>query len=96
LRDAQTVFAEDSSRKQEWEVRKTSYIADKVYNAHSILGDYRDLGPALWSRFKRGRDKQLWYFTELAKVYAKKDLGRLPAELKRTVDELAMLSAAQS
>jgi (p)ppGpp synthase/HD superfamily hydrolase len=104
-------FAEDSSRKQEWEVRKTSYIdrlqnesegtllvsvADKVYNAHSILGDYRDLGPALWSRFKRGRDKQLWYFTELAKVYAKKDLGHLPAELKRTVDELATLSAAQS
>jgi GTP pyrophosphokinase len=104
-------FAEDSNRKQEWEVRKTSYIerlqnesdgillvsvADKVYNAHSILDDYRELGPALWSRFKRGREKQLWYFTELIKVYEKKGLGRLTAELKRSVDELARLSAAPS
>src|SRR5271154_889057 len=45
--------------------------ADKVYNAHSMLEDYRELGPALWKNFKRGRDKQLWYFTELIKVYEK-------------------------
>jgi (p)ppGpp synthase/HD superfamily hydrolase len=103
--------AEDSSRKQEWEVRKTTYInrlqkvsegtllvsvADKVYNAHSILEDYRELGTALWSRFKRGRKEQLWYFAELIKVYEKKDSSsRLTKELKRTVDELARLSAVE-
>ena len=101
--------AEDSSLKEEWEVRKTTYInrlhkesdgtllvsaADKLYNARSILEDYRELGTALWSRFKRGRKEQLWYFTELIKVYEKKDsTSRLTEELKRTVDELARISA---
>jgi (p)ppGpp synthase/HD superfamily hydrolase len=102
--------AEDSSRKQEWEARKTTYInrlykesegtllvsaADKVYNAHAILEDYRELGTILWSRFKRGRKEQLWYFTELIKVYEKRDSNRLIEELKRTVDELARLSAVE-
>ena len=101
--------AEDSGRKEEWEVRKTTYInrlhkesdgtllvsaADKLYNARSILEDYRELGTALWSWFKRGRKEQLSYFTELIKVYEKKDsTSRLTEELKRTVDELARISA---
>jgi len=104
-------FAEDSNRKEEWEARKISYIkrlpaesqgtllvsaADKVYNAHSMLEDYRELGPALWKNFKRGRDKQLWYFTELIEVYEKKGPRRLNEELKRIVAELARLSAAES
>jgi (p)ppGpp synthase/HD superfamily hydrolase len=63
-------FEEDSGRKQEWEIRKTSYIdrlrkepngtllvsaADKLYNARAILEDYRIVGPTIWSRFNRGR-----------------------------------------
>src|SRR5712692_7206138 len=77
-------FEVDGSRKLEWEPRKTSYIerlrtesgstllvsaADKLYNARAILEDYREVGPAVWSRFKRGRKEQLWYFTELLAVY---------------------------
>jgi (p)ppGpp synthase/HD superfamily hydrolase len=104
-------FSEDSNRKEEWEARKVSYIqrlptesqgallvsaADKVYNAHSMLEDYRKLGPALWTNFKRGRDKQLWYFTELIKVYEKKGPRRLNEDLKRTVDELTRLSVAEA
>jgi (p)ppGpp synthase/HD superfamily hydrolase len=111
VRGCSDSFAEDSNRKEEWEARKASYIerlptesqgtllvsaADKVYNAHSMLEDYRELGPALWTNFKRGRNKQLWYFTELIKVYEKKGPRRLNAELKRIVDELARLSAADS
>jgi (p)ppGpp synthase/HD superfamily hydrolase len=103
--------AEDSSRKQEWEVRKITYInrlhnesegtllvsvADKLYNARAILEDYREVGEALWSRFKRGRKEQLWYFTELIKVYEKRDsTSRLTKELKRTVDELARISTVE-
>jgi GTP pyrophosphokinase len=70
-------FEVDSSRKLEWEVRKKSYIgrlrkeseetllfsaADKLYNARAILEDYRQIGPKVWTRFKRGRKEQLWYF----------------------------------
>ena len=76
-------FEEDPTRKQEWKVRKSSYIerlwneppdtllvsvADKVYNARAILEEYRQIGPEVWTRFKRGRKQQLWYFEELIKV----------------------------
>src|ERR1017187_8875764 len=99
-------FEEDSSKKLEWEPRKIAYIdrlrsepegtllvsaADKVYNARAILEDYREIGPAVWSRFKRGREKQLWYFGELSKVYEKRGSNRLTEELKRVTGELTRL-----
>jgi (p)ppGpp synthase/HD superfamily hydrolase len=104
-------FEEDTGKKQEWEVRKTSYIdrlrnepkdtllvsvADKLYNARAILEDYREIGAAVWNRFKRGRKEQLWYFAELSKVYEKRGSNRLTEELNRVVGELAQLSAAES
>jgi len=104
-------FEEDSSRKQEWEVRKKSYIdrlrkepdgtllisaADKLYNARAILEDYRVVGVAIWSRFKRGRKQQLWYFDELSQVYEERGSNRLTKELKRVIGELAQLSAGES
>ena len=104
-------FEEDSSRKQEWELRKKSYIdrlrnepegtllvsaADKVYNARAILEDYRGVGASIWSRFKRGRKEQLWYFDELSKVYEERGSNRLTQELKRIIEELAKLSAGRS
>lgn len=104
-------FEEDSSKKQEWIVRKTSYIkrlwtepedtllvsaADKLYNARAILEDYREVGPEVWSRFKRGRKDQLWYFSELSKVFEERGSNRLTEELKRVTGELAQLSAGES
>jgi hypothetical protein len=44
-------------------------VADKLYNARAILKEYRQIGSEVWSRFKRGRKHQLWYFDELIKVY---------------------------
>ncbi len=100
----------DSSKKQEWKVRKQSYIkqlpkesegtllvsaADKLYNARAILDDYRKIGAAVWSRFKRGRNDQLWYFGELLKIYEQRGSSRLTEELKRVVTELAQLSAGE-
>ena len=104
-------FEVHSSKKQQWELRKTSYIrrlkkesqatllvsvADKVYNARAILEDYRNIGPEVWKRFKRGLDKQLWYFNELIKVYDQRGSNRLVEELKRIVAELTQLSAGES
>src|ERR1035438_7973254 len=63
-------ISEDSSQKESWPERKRAYIerlreepadvrlisaADKLYNARAILEDYRQIGPQVWERFKRGR-----------------------------------------
>ena len=105
-------FEEDSGKKLEWEVRKKSYIdrlrkepdgtllvsgADKLYNARAILEDYRQVGPEVWKRFKRGRKEQLWYFDELIKIYQKQCPNwRIVSELKLVIDELARLSSGES
>ncbi|MFC5532032.1 HD domain-containing protein [Cohnella yongneupensis] len=39
--------------------------ADKLHNIRSIKRDLDKHGPETWSRFKRGRDQQLWYYTGL-------------------------------
>lgn len=100
-------FEEDICRKQDWEARKASYIkrlpneppetvlvsvADKLYNARSILEDYRELGPKVWERFKRGRDQQLWYFDKLLEIYEEKFPYRSVRELRRVVEELRRVS----
>jgi len=102
-------FVEYPDKKQEWEERKSSYIerlwneppetllvsvADKLYNARAILKEYRQVGSEVWSRFKRGRKQQLWYFDELIKVYEERcSTWQIVQELKRTVKELAQISA---
>lgn len=69
--------------------------ADKLYNARSILEDYRQAGAEVWKRFKRGRKEQLWYFDELIRVYDQRCPNwRIVEELKRVVAELGRISAA--
>jgi (p)ppGpp synthase/HD superfamily hydrolase len=104
-------FEEDSGKKQEWTLRKTLYIdrlrnepkstllvsaADKLYNAPAILEDYKEVGPAVWDQFKRGRGEQLWYFAELSRVFDERGPNRLTEELKRAIADLAQLSAGES
>jgi (p)ppGpp synthase/HD superfamily hydrolase len=105
-------FEVDSDKKQEWGLRKASYIArlwseqestllvsaaDKLYNARAILEDYRGVGAEVWKRFKRGRNEQLWYFDELIKIYdARCPDWPILKELKLVVAELARLSANES
>jgi (p)ppGpp synthase/HD superfamily hydrolase len=101
-------LAEDSSKKAPWRERKENYLkrlrreqpdvllisaADKLYNARSILDDYRKIGPEVWKRFKRGRKHQLWYFRELLKVFKAAGKNRIVAELERVTDKLERISA---
>ena len=66
--------------KPPWEERKQAYVdklrsatpsivlvslCDKLHNASSLVEDYRILGEALWGRFKRGKELQLWYYEQL-------------------------------
>jgi GTP pyrophosphokinase len=99
-------------RKPEWKKRKKVYIArlrkepesvclvsasDKLYNARSILKDYRRVGEKVWKRFKGNRKDELWYYRGL--VMAFRDTGfhrRLIDELDRVVTELERLSGEAS
>jgi (p)ppGpp synthase/HD superfamily hydrolase len=104
-------FTEDSNQKESWEERKQAYInrlerepkniqlisaADKLYNARTMLDEYRAIGPEVWKRFKRGRDQQIWYFHELLKVLKSTGSNRIVDELDRVVGKLERISAGEA
>jgi (p)ppGpp synthase/HD superfamily hydrolase len=101
----------DPHNKQSWPERKKAYIrrlrkeqadvrlisaADKLYNARAILEDYRQIGPRVWERFKRGREDQIWYFDELLNVYKLHGASRIVEELRRVVADLTQISAGEA
>ena len=63
-------------------------LADKLFNARAILRDYLHVGDELWSRFRTGRDGQLWYYRELADRFMTLLPGRMASELAAVVEEL--------
>ena len=104
-------FAEDHDKKEGWEERKCAYIerlrseaddvllisaADKLYNAKSILEDYREIGDEVWARFHRGPVQQLRYFDELLKVFELRPRNRIVDEFRRVVEELKALMNIQA
>jgi (p)ppGpp synthase/HD superfamily hydrolase len=104
-------LTENPGKKQPWLERKQAYIlrlrkepaevqlisaADKLYNARAILEDYREIGPRIWERFKRGRNDQIWYFDELVKVFKSSGVNRIVDELERVVNELRQVSAKEA
>jgi GTP pyrophosphokinase len=94
--------------KPEWKTRKTDYIArlpkesksvclvsaaDKLYNARSILKDYRRIHEKLWKRFNGKKRDTLWYYRELVKVFRATGFHKeLVAELGRVVSNIERLS----
>ena len=104
-------LAADPDHKESWPDRKKAYVqrlrkepadvrlisaADKLYNARAILEDYREIGPRVWERFKRGRNDQIWYFNELLKVYKLHAENRIVEELRRVVTDLSQISAGEA
>ena len=98
--------------KPPWSERKVEYIAhlrtaspsvrlismsDKLHNARAILSDYRQLGDAVFARFKRGESHSvLWYYRRLADEFTRADAASpLAAELDRVVAQLESLSLAE-
>lgn len=93
----------DVQPKPAWRKRKEDYLArlrrapadirlvacaDKLYNARTLLSNYRWSGERFWSRFSGGRSGTLWYYRELVKAFRKGGKGRLVDELDRAVSEL--------
>ena len=103
-------FADDHNKKASWEERKAAYIerlkeepddvylisvSDKLYNARAILEDYRQIGPEIWQRFKRGRDQQLWYFNELLVVFKSRARIRIVDEFERVLQYLTTMTESE-
>jgi (p)ppGpp synthase/HD superfamily hydrolase len=97
--------------KPPWQERKQTYIdhldaqpepvlrvslADKLFNARAILRDYLLVGDHVWSRFKAGRDGQLWYYSRLAGRFTELLPGRMAIELAEVVDELTRVTGSSS
>jgi (p)ppGpp synthase/HD superfamily hydrolase len=97
--------------KPPWRARKEKYVAhlaeatesarlvsacDKLHNARAILSDYRELGEALWGRFREGREGTLWYYRAVLEQLRASPPGpsglRLVDELERAVEALERLA----
>lgn len=101
--------ASNPAQKLPWKARKESYLehlkssppdvrlvsaADKVHNVRSLIADLRILGPAVWSKFKGGRDGSLWYYESMVTALREGWDHPLADLLDREVRELVSLAAA--
>lgn len=93
--------------KPPWRERKQAYIdsipgaspseirislADKVYNARSILRDLRQEGDRIWSRFNGGKDGTLWYYQQLIIAFQTHGEQPLLSELIRLLAQIRLES----
>ncbi|HNY40106.1 MAG TPA: HD domain-containing protein [Bryobacteraceae bacterium] len=75
-------------------------IADKLDNIRSIREDLALRGELTWTRFKRGREKQAWYYRSLSRVFGERmdgEAGRKLAtefeqEVRLVFDECSIAS----
>ncbi len=56
-------------------------IADKIDNIRSIREDIELRGDEAWTRFRRGREQQRWYYESLAAVFSERLRGAPGARL---------------
>ena len=100
-----------------WQERKQKYInhmaresaparlicvADKIHNLSTMLTHLRIRGDVVWTRFKGGRDKSLWFYAgglnalrEGASESDPPQLSYAVDELERTLEELNSLATCE-
>lgn len=69
-------------------------LADKLYNAQSILKDYRVLGESLWERFQGRKEGTLWYYRALVDAFKKTESTVIIDELERVVAQIEVLASS--
>lgn len=92
--------------KPDWQQRKEQFLvrladtdpeallvigADKLYNLRAIYTDYRQIGEAVWERFRGRRDGTLWYYKELNRILgavSQPNLQTAQRELDKTYSRL--------
>jgi (p)ppGpp synthase/HD superfamily hydrolase len=100
-------YASEPDKNLTWEERKEHTIhtiktapldaksivcADKIHNVKSIIIDKETLGEQVWDSFKRGKDQQKWYYTNiyssLIEGVEKSKQPKLFSVYKELLDEL--------
>ncbi|BAY21108.1 metal dependent phosphohydrolase [Calothrix sp. NIES-2100] len=97
----------DTLPKPPWQERKNRYLenlrhasasvrrvslADKLHNARSLLIDWRLYGDSIWTNFKIGRERTLWFYQSLLQVYRETGSDWMTEELERIVSQLSQES----
>lgn len=98
------LVAEDSEDKSKsWEERKQTALdylrqgsrdhqmlmcADKLANLRGVYTGLAEVGEDVWNRFKRGREKQAWLFSEMVKALSPLEGLPMYEELKRLTNEI--------
>lgn len=70
-------------------IRRVS-LADKLYNAQSLLADLLRDGEGVWRRFTASKAQTMWYYQTLVAVFNSDGAqdGPMAAELKWVVDKI--------
>lgn len=97
---------DESGNKAPWKERKETYLAhlahatgdvllvsgcDKLHNLQSIHLDLTETGPAVFDRFKAGREGTLWYYGRLVETFEARGSAVAPAlraEMTAVLDKL--------
>ena len=69
-----------------WSQRATSFTT------RAILRDFREIGDALWSRFKGGKEGTLWYYRALVEAFRKAGSTPLVEQFDRVVSKLERIT----
>ena len=101
---ANLVRAVTEDKSLPWTERKQTYIdriatvtaavrlicaADKLHNLRTMLTHLRIRGDDVWTRFKGGRDKSLWYYEAVLRALREATSDDDPPQLAFLVEEVA-------
>jgi (p)ppGpp synthase/HD superfamily hydrolase len=67
-------------------------LADKLYNARTLINDLHREGEAAWDKFNGGKQGTLWYYREMHALLSAKLPGELADQLGRVIEEIERLS----
>jgi len=99
----------DEQPKPPWRGRKEAHLrkiahappdlrlilaADKIHNARTIIQGLREAGPAVWDRFKGGREGTLWYYDQMQQALGRDWEHSILLELADTIERLRSAAAS--
>lgn len=99
----------DEQPKPPWRKRKEAHLrkiadappdvrlilaADKIHNAQTIIQGLREKGPAVWDRFKGGREGTLWYYEQMQQTLGRDWEHSILLELADTIERLRSAAAS--
>ena len=67
---------------------RAAACADKLHNVRSLIDDYQRYGDEIWNRFKRGKEKQEWYYRNIIDSLGTGSTFHLLDALKEEVNRL--------